>query len=281
MIKLDNSYEGKDFPPNPEAKEGYKLEFCDNFRGLELDTTKWLPHYLPQWSSREKTEARYRLQDNFLQLHIEADQPSWCPEYDGDIRVSALQTGCLSGTAGSSTGQHRFAKDMTVSEAQPATKLYTPQFGYFEVRLKAVALAGYMCTLYMLGFEENPEESSGIDICEIRGEHISSGSSVVGYGVRKNNDPDITEEYFEDEVAIDASDFHVYAAEWTPSQIDFFIDNRKTRTVKQSAKYPMQFMLGIYELPNALTAETKNAPFPKTMVVDYVRGYKKIEGKGI
>lgn len=273
MIELDTSVKGKDFPPNPEEKEGYQLEFCETFQGSELDTTKWLPYYLPQWSSRQKTEARYDLQGG-LQLHIEADQAPWCPQYDGDIRVSALQTGCLSGPVGSSAGQHRFRDGMVVNEAQPAAQLYTPQFGYFEVRLKAVALAGYMCTLYMLGFEERGEESSGIDICEIRGEHINPSSSVIGYGVRKNNDPAITEEYFEDTLNIDASSFHIYAAEWTPNQIDFFIDNQKTRTIKQSAKYPMQFMLGIYELPSALTAEARNAPFPKTMLVDYVRGYK-------
>lgn len=38
----------------------------------------------------------------------------------------------------------------------------------------------------------------------------------------------------------------------------------------------MQFMLNIYELPDALTEPSRNAPFSKTMTVDYVRGYRQI-----
>ncbi len=63
-----------DFPANPEEKAGYRLDFSDNFQGAGLDTDKWFPHYLPQWSSREKTKARYSFQDDHLQLHIEDDQ---------------------------------------------------------------------------------------------------------------------------------------------------------------------------------------------------------------
>lgn len=39
-----------DFPANPMAKPGYRLEFHDEFAGASLDTDKWLPFYLPQWS---------------------------------------------------------------------------------------------------------------------------------------------------------------------------------------------------------------------------------------
>jgi hypothetical protein len=36
-------------------------EFEDRFEGPELDARKWLPHYLPQWSSRERASARYEV----------------------------------------------------------------------------------------------------------------------------------------------------------------------------------------------------------------------------
>jgi len=264
-----------DYSANPEAKEGYELEFCDNFGGTELNTTKWLPYYLPQWSSRENTKPRYNLQDGYLQLHIEADQKPWSPEHDGDLRVSSLQTGCFSGEVGSSIGQLPFKEGLVVKEAQPTVKLYTPQYGYFEVRLKAVPLSGYMCAFWMIGFAERPEQTSEICICEIKGEHISSERSVIGYGVHPFNDPNIKDEFYEDAFDIDASSFHVYAAEWTPEGIDFYIDNQKIRRIEQSADYPMQFMLNIYEVPDSLTPEARNASFPKTMVVDYVRGYKR------
>ena len=264
-----------DFPANPEEKDGYVLEFCDNFEGEALDTRKWLPYYLPQWSSKEQTRARYRVQDGQLQLRLEADQEPCSPEYTGNLRVSSLQTGCLSGPVGSPRGQHPFRDDLIVREAQPTLRHYTPQYGYFEVRLKAVALPGYMCALWLIGFEEEAEQSAEICICELRGEHITAAGSVNGYGVHPFNDPAIKDEFYEDVLDIDASNFHIYAADWTPNQIDFYSDDVKVRTITQSPDYAMQFMLNIYELPDALTPEAKNAPFPKTMVVDYVRGYRR------
>ena len=46
---------------DPVSKDGYELEFEDTFDGDSLDLTRWLPHYLPQWSSREASAARYEV----------------------------------------------------------------------------------------------------------------------------------------------------------------------------------------------------------------------------
>lgn len=263
-----------DFPANPEEKAGYRLDFSDNFQGTGLATDKWFPHYLPQWSSREKTRARYSFQNDHLQLHIN-DQEPWSTEYNGNIRVSNMQTGCFSGPVGSNRGQHPFQDDLIVREAQPAVRLYTPTYGFFEVRLKAVPVAGYLSALWMIGFEEKPEQSAEICICEVFGENVDL-ESKIGYGVHPFNDPDITDEFYEDTFSIDASNFHIYAVDWTPSYIDFYLDNEKIRTIRQSPGYAMQFMLNVYELPDALTPESRDTPFPKTMTVDYVRGYKRM-----
>ena len=89
-------------------RSGYELEFEDTFDGPALDERRWLPYYLPQWSSRERAAARYRLGDGRLTLLVEPDQPPWCPELDGEVQVSSLQTGLFSGPLGSALGQHRF-----------------------------------------------------------------------------------------------------------------------------------------------------------------------------
>jgi beta-glucanase (GH16 family) len=73
---------------------------------------------------------------------------------------------------------------------------------------------------------------------------------------------------------IDATRFHVYAHEWTPTHVDFYVDNRKIRTIHQSPDYPMQFMLSIYELPGG----DRRAAYPREFVVDYVRGYQRDGG---
>jgi beta-glucanase (GH16 family) len=74
---------------------------------------------------------------------------------------------------------------------------------------------------------------------------------------------------------MDARDFQVYTAEWTPEGVSFFVDGERIRSVNQSPDYPMQLMLGIYEFPDdSGTAERMPADYPKEFVVDYVRGYR-------
>src|SRR3954447_2422614 len=107
------------------SRMAYELEFEETFDGASLRLDRWFPYYLPQWSSREQSAARYELVDGSLHLQIAADQPPWCPELDGDVRVSSLQTGVFAGPVGSTIGQHRFSPRAVVREAQPATRLYT------------------------------------------------------------------------------------------------------------------------------------------------------------
>jgi hypothetical protein len=101
-----------------------ELEFDETFEGDALDLSRWLPYYLPHWSSRERAAARYEIGGGFLRLLIEQDQQPWCPELDGAVRVSSLQTGAFAGPLGSAIGQHRFNPAAVVKEAQPNIRLY-------------------------------------------------------------------------------------------------------------------------------------------------------------
>jgi len=267
-----------DFPANSTAKPGFELEFDDEFDQPELDTTKWFPYYLPQWSTRKLAAARYSLARSSLHLRIEADQQPWCPEIDGATRVSSLQTGCYAGTLGSETGQHRFNSRLFVSEEQPTVANYTPRYGYLEVRLKAVAIPGYMVAMWMIGFEQSPHQAAEICICELFGTELSPNEAKVGYGLHPFADALIRDEFYKESIRMDARQFHVYAVDWRPGQVEFFLDNRSMRRVAQSPNYPMQLMLGIYEIPSQLSNDSFPAEWPKVLEVDYVRGYRSTEG---
>jgi hypothetical protein len=259
---------------DPVSKAGYELVFEDTFDGDTLDLSHWLPYYLPQWSSRQAAAARYRLGDGVLQLLIEADQPPWCPEFDGTTRVSSLQTGVFAGPVGSPVGQHRFNPGLVVAQAQPAARLYTPQYGLFELRAKATDDPRCMVALWMIGYEDHPDRSAEICICEIFGRNVTADQVGVGMGVHPFGDPGIRDEFSVEKLAIDAGEFHHYAAEWTPEQVAFFVDHRLVKTVAQSPGYPMQFMLGIYEFPDDGQATQPARPYPKQFIVDYVRGWR-------
>ena len=270
-----------DFPANPLEKPGYILEFNDDFDQGEIDTSKWITCYLPQWSSCERSTPNYTFEGSSLVLQITRDQPPWCPEWDGEVRASVIQSGVFAGPLGSKIGQSRFSDQLAVRETQTNIRKYTPQFGYFETRVKGSPAGGVHGSLWMIGYEDVPEHSGEICLFELLGSGASAESSSVYYGVHPWSDPNIREEFFTETFAIDTTKFHIYAVEWTPMHVDFFIDNVKIKTVQQSPQYPMQFMLGIFELPleGAWNGPyDPDAPYPKSFTVDYLRGYQPVNG---
>ncbi len=252
----------------------FELEFEETFDGDALDLRRWLPHYLPHWSSRERSAARYEIDGGLLRLLITADQEPWCPELDGDVRVSSLQTGVFSGPVGSTLGQHRFNANAVVRETQRNTRLYTPQYGRIELRAKAQDDPSAMVALWMIGYEDEPERSAEICVCEIFGRDVRPSDAAIGMGVHPFGDPLIVDDFSAIRVPIDVLEFHVYAAEWTRERVAFFVDGELVKTVGQAPDYPMQLMLGIYELSWETDAERAPDAYPKEFVVDYVRGYR-------
>jgi hypothetical protein len=252
----------------------FELEFEDTFTGDVLDPKRWIPYYLPQWSSRERSAARYELAGGCLRLLIAADQEPWCPELDGDTRVSSLQTGVFAGPVGSTVGQHRFDPGAVVREEQPSARLYTPCYGRVELRARALDDPRTMVALWMIGFEDAPERSAEICVCEIYGRDVHPDRASVGMGVHPFGDPRIADDFTAVTLPIDAREFHVYAAEWRPAEVAFLVDGERVKTVDQAPDYPMQLMLGIYELPGEPGAERAPAAYPKVFLVDYVRGFR-------
>ena len=255
------------------ARMPYELEFEETFGGDALDLQRWLPNYLPHWSSRDASAARYEIAGGFLTLRIDQDQQPWCPEYDGQVRVSSLQTGAFAGPVGSSIGQHRFNPAAVVREAQPNVRLYTPQYGRIELRARASDDPRAMVALWLIGYEDEPERSAEICVCEIFGRDVQPHQAGVGMGVHPFGDPRIVDDFSRETIRFDAREFHVYAAEWTADRVVFLVDGEIVKTVEQSPAYPMQLMLGIYDLP-ALEADEAAPSYPKEFVVDYVRGYR-------
>jgi len=262
---------------DPRTKAGYVLEVEDRFDGTELDRGLWLPYYLPHWSSRTAAAARYRLGDGQLRLVVEEDQPPWCPEFDGEVRVSSLQTGEFCGPVGSAIGQHRFSLAAVVREAQDDVRLYTPRYGFFEIRARAGVDGSSMAALWMIGYEDAPERSAEICVFEIFGRDVGPSEARVGMGVHPFGDPLLTDEFAAEPLPIDVREFHVYAVEWTAGQVAFFVDDRLVRVVRQSPAYPMQFLLDVYAFPGPGGA-LPPGPWPKELVVDWFRGWRPVAG---
>jgi len=259
-------------------RTGYELEVDERFDRHQLDERLWLRHYLPHWSSREAATARFDVGGGELRLRIDADQPPWNREHDGWIRVSGLQTGQFSGPLGSRIGQLQFADGLVVREAQSPAALYTPRYGLFEVRLRGVDDPANMIALWMIGFEDSPERSGEICICEVFGREMAAGGARIGMGIHPWADPHLAEDFELVPVGIDPREPHWYAAEWTPERVAFYVDEVPVKVVDQSPSYPMQLMLSLYEFGEGPEPLSPRESYPKIAVVERFRGWRPTDG---
>lgn len=257
---------------SPLDLDGRAPDLDERFGEGVLDETLWWPHYLPHWSSRERSGARYAVAPDRLELFVDAETTPWCPEFDGDVRVSHLQTGQLSGDVGTPIGQHRFRDGLVVREAQPERRLHLPRFGIIEVRMAAVRHPDAMVAFWPIGFEEEPEHSGELCVAEIFGSELDDEGGWVGVGVKRHHDPNLSDDFEKVRVTGDLTRMHDYAVEWTPDALRFFIDHRWVKTVRQRIDYPVQLMLDVFELPRPDGMRDVGA-LPHTLRVERVRTF--------
>jgi hypothetical protein len=250
----------------------FDLIFVEDFSGPELDDRKWVAHYLPQWTTPERSAARYELHPGWVRLRIDADQPAWRPE-DEQLRVSNLQTGTYAGPVGSDRGTHRHRPDLPVRTPTPTSRLYTPTSGLVEARLRATADPACMLAVWLVGFEEAaPEQCGEICIAELYGHALGPHGSAVRMGIKAHHDPRLCDDMADVALDIDATDWHTYAAAWTAQETRLYLDDQLVRTIPQGMDYPLQLMIDLFEFPTTIARDP--SAYPKIGDVAAVRGYR-------
>ena len=234
--------------------------FEDGFDGDALDLGVWVPHYLPQWSSRAASAAVYEVAGSELRLRIPLEQGLWCEgDHEPPIRVSGVQSGVHS-------AQQPF-DGAVLREEQQTHWGWTPRYGLLEVRARMDVTPRSMAGVWMAGIEDVPESSAEILLFEVFGDALRDGSAAVGMGVRAFRDPAITGEFEAPRLEIDVSQPHVYAADWQPGRVDFLVDGEHVKTVHEAPDYPMQMMVAVFDFP-----EKGGPEHVPALAVDLVRG---------
>ncbi|HEV2875462.1 MAG TPA: glycoside hydrolase family 16 protein [Thermoleophilaceae bacterium] len=264
------------------AGELGSTDFLDDFDGSALDTGVWVPHYLPQWSSRAESAATYSVAGSELRLTIPPEQGLWCAgDHEPPLRVSGIQSGVFSGEVGSTIGQQPFRDGAVVREHQPAQWGWTPEYGLLEVRARMDISPRSMAAVWMVGLEDEPERCAEICIFEVFGDALEHGdggpSAAVGMGVHPFRDPAITDEFDTPRLSIDVAEPHLYAAEWRPGRVDFLVDGQHVKTVHQAPAYPMQMMVAVFDFPDRGASSPQPGHVPE-LAVDHVRGAPLGEG---
>jgi beta-glucanase (GH16 family) len=157
-------------------------------------------------------------------------------------------------------------------------------FGRFEARIKIPRTQGIWPAFWMLGTSietarwpscgeidimENIGREPGIVHGTLHGPGYSGGSGIGGPATLPGG-------------GAFADDFHVYAVEWTPSQITWFVDDRRYFSVTPSslpagAKWvfdqPQFILLNVAVGGNWPGYPDGTTVLPQRMIVDYVRVY--------
>jgi beta-glucanase (GH16 family) len=162
--------------------------------------------------------------------------------------------------------------------------LFSQPYGRFEASIKIPKGQGMWPAFWMLGsdIDTNPWPACGeIDIMENIGKKpaIVYGS-LHGPGYAPGN---VTASYTLPSGAL-GDGFHLYAVEWDPQQIRFYVDTTQYATFTPSnlpSGSPWEFNKPFFILLNVAVGGDWPGPpdqttqFPQQMLVDYVRVYQK------
>lgn len=226
----------------------------------------WVPHYLPHWTTPDRSAARCRTTPHGLELRIEADQPDWRPE-DAPLRVSNLQTGTFSGPVGSPRGTHRHRDDGLVVRTATSTRLlWAPSAGRVDLTVSASSDPGCMLAAWLVGTEHDDQRASG-EVCVFE---IDAGATTTArVGLKAHHDPELTTDMTEVELPFDATRPHTWTAIWGAGETVIGCEGTILRHIPQSPRYPLFLMVDLFEIG------PPGGRYPKTAVVHRVRGWQE------
>ncbi|MEO9484280.1 MAG: glycoside hydrolase family 16 protein [Ekhidna sp.] len=166
------------------------------------------------------------------------------------------------------------------------------QYGRIEARLKTPFSQGLWPAFWMLGADietvpDNDEttvvwpQAGEIDIMELRGQEPSTiAGSIHGPGYSGGNA--VSSDFILDDARFD-TEFHVFAVEWGPDFIDFFVDDQlyqqlTPESLPEGSEWVFNkeffILLNVAVGGNYVGNPNDNSRFPQTMTVDYVRVYQ-------
>lgn len=265
------------------SDEGWLLIWNDEFDGDSLDTTKWSCQY--------GTGSQYGLSGwGNEELEYYTDRPENIRVEDGFLHITALKE-----EGGYEGKPYTSARVRTVTDEEV---LFATTYGRVEARIRMPVGEGLWPAFWMLPVDESIyggwAASGEIDIMEARGRLPRIVGGTLHYGkVWPNNTYKGGEYTFSEET--DITDFHVYALEWEPDEIRWYVDDECYYSMNSwyaqgkvnATDYtkPAPFDVPFYILLNLAVggtfdseAKVKNALFPAVMEVDFVRVYQKEAG---
>jgi beta-glucanase (GH16 family) len=231
----------------------WELTFSDEFDGTAVDTDKW------------EVLNRKNSHNNELQYYL----PEQASIVDGMLRLTATDEP-FDGKA------YRSAR---------LESWFTQAYGRFEARAKLPTTKGIWPAIWLLPRTAKWPHGGEIDIMESRGSEPEKVTSAFHFANDAGEHEHVSHKYSAEDAdgnpVMFPDDFHVYAAEWSPDEMVFFVDGVEVYRVNKDlvpvSSTPMCIILN-----NAVGGWFDGDPdettvFPQHLDVDYVRVYQKPE----
>lgn len=256
-------------PPSPAAS-GWILSWSDEFNGPDgsaPDSSKWTYDLGGKgWGNKELECYTNRVQN----AHIRG----------GNLVITAQKETAPFACSDDTTSNYTSARLKTQG-------LFSQAYGRFEARIKIPAGQGMWPAFWMLGSDIttiNWPKCGEIDIMENIGKEPGTihgslhGPSTIG------RTSDATAPFSLPTAQNFADAFHLYAVEWEPGIIRFYVDTNLYATFTQSQwpsggtwvfDHPFFLLLNVAVGGTWPGSPDNTTQFPQQMLVDYVRVYTK------
>jgi hypothetical protein len=253
---------------NSWVKPGWNLTFDDEFDGKELN----LNHFVPRFDNHPLLPNYCVVENGVAKLRMDKDKPTTRP--DGlPGRVSALET-------------------------REAHNSFAQKYGLFEIRARFPVGSGLCAGFWLIpidkkynqitadgGTRQSADEPTAIDVSEFLGKDAHADNFTVHFGRDMNDDGS---EYQHTTLSEDLTkEFHVYALEWKPDELIWYMDGKEVHRSDKSPQSPFFVRLALFE---GGTEDLNDRPwcgvwrgpidtknYPKDFEIDYVRAYSKAE----
>ena len=252
---------------SPTDRPGWKLVWSDEFNatdGSPVDSSKWVSETGGNgWGNQE--------------LEYYTARPNNAIQKSGNLVITAIRE--------KFTGADGVSRDYTSARLKTFGK-FSQKYGRFEARVKIPQGQGLWPAFWMMGGDIKNvgwPRCGEIDIMENIGKEPSTVHGTI-HGPGYSGDKGPTAAYGLPNDQHFADDFHVYAIEWEKKAVRFYVDDHLyvTRTpadlpkqTKWVYQHPFFLLLNVAVGGSWPGNPDDTTVFPQTMLVDYVRVYKR------
>ncbi|HXM97643.1 MAG TPA: glycoside hydrolase family 16 protein [Candidatus Dormibacteraeota bacterium] len=258
---------GATAPPPPPGGSGYTLVWSDEFNtanGSQPDTSKWVYDAGGDgWGNNE--------------LEYYTSRPQNAQIQDGNLVITALKENY--------TGPGGVTRNYTSARLK-TQGLFAQAYGRFEARIKIPKGQGIWPAFWMLGNDIGMigwPKCGEIDIMENIGKEPGMVHGSLHGPSTTASTSDLTSTFALPAGQNFSDDFHLYAVEWDPTVVRFYVDANPYATFNSSQwpaggkwvfDHPFFIILNV-AVGGDWPGSPDNGIFPQTMLIDYVRVYKK------